>query len=180
MSELKRVEKCVIVGASGKDIGKTTLITNIIRHIKSISDDKIYGIKSTIFHGDAKFDNYSILKEDNMSGKTDTSRMLLSGCEEVYWLKTDMESVEKGFLEILEKIPLESIIICESNTLRNFVIPDLFILLADEDQTNWKKSALNILDKADLVINIDRNSELNLPEVSTFLTLDKTKFSLIG
>ena len=55
----------------------------------------------------------------------------------------------------MEQVPKGTLIICESNTLRNVVIAGSFIMLKSIESDTIKKSASEVIDKADVIIQND-------------------------
>ena len=69
---------------------------------------------------------YAIYEETNRELSKDTSRMLRAGASRVFFAKVTDNSLFEAFNEILNLIPEDSPVICESPALRNFIEPGLF------------------------------------------------------
>ncbi|AGK95339.1 hypothetical protein [Clostridium pasteurianum] len=168
----------LLIGSSGRNSGKTTLAASLIRHWK----DKfpITALKiTTIEEKDGKCprggrgcgvctnikENFELIEEKTSDSNKDTSLLLAAGAERVYWLKVLKTHIKEGIEYFLTEIPENNLIICESNSLRNIVRPGVFIMLKNTQNSNIKKSASEVMDKADFIVegdfrdNIDKVTE---------------------
>lgn len=149
-----KIPKMILIGSTAKDAGKTTFVTQFIKQFVSQFESKtdLYGVKSTVARGMSTQSGYKIQEEVDSSREKDTSKMLRSGCKKVYWLKCDEDHAEEGINEVLKLIPKDQFIICESNTIRNFIEPDIFIMIEKDGEDEWKETAIKIKDKVDLFV----------------------------
>jgi hypothetical protein len=85
-----------------------------------------------------------------LSGK-DTSRLLAAGAARVFWLRASRSCIGRGFRAFLEKTPPNSLILGESNSLREAVKPGCFIMLKNTSVA-VKSSAARVADLADITI----------------------------
>lgn len=115
--------RIIIIGGTGQNTGKTTISCKIIE--KSSSFSKTIGIKiSTHFHEQDsnteliyKTENFEIYNEKSTEGKKDSSKMLISGANKVFYIQAKEEFVKQAFEFVEKQITKNSIIICESFTL---------------------------------------------------------------
>lgn len=158
------VSKMIQIGSTGINSGKTTIAKEIISTLSK--DFSVFGIKIiTIKEEKGKChkgeegcgicttinSGYQLLEEKNGDGEKDTMLMLKSGCQRVFLLKAYKEHLLEGFNEFLKFVPKDSIIVCESNSIRNLIKPKLFIMM--KNNSKYKKSAIDIMDKADLILD---------------------------
>ncbi|WP_010236026.1 hypothetical protein [Clostridium arbusti] len=165
---LINIPQMILIGSSGRNSGKTTLAVKLIEKWK----DKfpVIALKiTTIEKKDGKCprggkgcgvctniqENFQLIEEKNMSSNKDTSLLLSSGAEKVYWLKVLRTHISEGIESFLSIIPEDSLIICESNSLRKIVKPEVFIMLKNTKDSSIKKSAEEVMDKADLIVEGD-------------------------
>jgi len=156
-------KKLLLIGATSRNSGKTELASTIIK--KFCKKNKIIGLKISTYHPmDEEFhgnsssplpDKFIIIKESENSNK-DTARMLKAGASEVYWIRTKFEHTSEAIAEFLKLIEKTSYIICESNSLRKFVKPDIFIMINNNINIE-KKSSTEVMGKVD--INIISNGK---------------------
>lgn len=163
--EMKRVPRMLMVGAAGRNVGKTELACTLIRRFSE--QDQVIAIKVTaVDRSDglcprggkgcgvcSSLDrNFLITEElEGPSGK-DTTRLLEAGAHRVFWLRALKSHLAEGFDVLLDSIPRAALLVVESTSLRNHVEPDLFILARDRQTTTVKQSAAGVLHHADRVL----------------------------
>lgn len=149
------------IGSTGRNAGKTTMATKLIN--KYAGHYPIYGLKIITISGDrgkcqrgvkgcgictSISSGYELVKERRTKGNKDTTQMLNAGCREVYLLKSFNNCLEEAFETFLEQVPPHSLIVCESNSLRKVIAPDIFLMMHN-DQKKVKPSAQAVLDLVD-------------------------------
>lgn len=166
--ELIYLPQMLLIGSSGRNSGKTTLAAALIRQWK----DKfpIIALKiTTIEEKNGKChrggsgcgvctnikENFELIEEKISKGNKDTSLLLVAGAERVYWLKVLKTHIKEGIENFMAEIPENNLIICESNSLRNIVKPGAFIMLKNTQNSSIKKSASEVMDKADFIVEGD-------------------------
>ena len=157
----------LLIGSSGRNIGKTHLATSIIQKNRSLTD--IIGLKITTIkektktcpHGNENCSvcseiegNYLIREEKDRSLEKDTSLLLNAGAKKVYWLIVLEDNLDEGARALLDVIPTDSVIVAESNRFRLAVQPGFFLMLINP-QKKIKKSANRVQKFADLIIETD-------------------------
>jgi len=162
-----------MIGSTGRNSGKTTFASQAIKHFSKTRP--VIGLKvTTINEGHAcprgaggcgvcgaVKDAYELIEETNTNIEKDTSLLLRSGAKKVYWLKVKRPHLEKGIAEFVEKIDSESLIICESNALRNVVQPGMFLMIDNEEEGLAKPSAASVMHMADEVFKGDIRPHAN-------------------
>ena len=157
-------DKLLIVGGTGRDVGKTEFVCRLIQKIST--ERPVYAIKvSSIFPGEELYhgthsegDSSLYLQEEtNRKSDKDTSRMLKAGAARVFYLRTDDTGIQPGFDQFLMKIPDEAAVVCESNSLGHFVKPALAIMVRSK-AGGVKPRAIAQLKCADLVVVSDGTS----------------------
>jgi hypothetical protein len=162
----------ILIGSTARNSGKTTLATSIINKYKL--NRSVVGLKVTTIHDKNKKcihrgegcgacsslkGNFEITEELNSTKNKDTSLLLATGAERVYWLKTMADSIYEGFEAFIAKIPKNTLIVCESNTLRTVVNPGVFIMVKNTRDSQMKKSASEVIDQADIIIENNFNDD---------------------
>ena len=108
---------------------------------------------------------------------TDTGRFLAAGAERSFWLRTAQGQLAGAVPVVRKMIAACGNVIVESNSILEFVQPDLFLMVLDFSCEDFKPSSLRFLDRADAFIVIDRG--INAPlweEVSRGLWDSKQQF----
>lgn len=152
----------LIIGATTRQSGKTELASIIIN--KFCKKEKVIGIKVTTLHrGDSSFhgslalplnENFIIEKSTDQKKSKSTDRMLAAGAAESYWVHSKAEFMEEALLKLLPMIDKESFIVCESNSLRKIVKPDVFIMIRNLNG-DVKNSVTDILDMVDFTVDFN-------------------------
>lgn len=186
--ELKYIPNLILIGSTTRNSGKTTLAELVIKELKSRKNVIALKITSTdgksgkCIHGDdgcgvcSSFaGDFELSEELSMEGNKDTAKLLAAGSDQVYWLKTLKKEINQGFQFFMEKIPKNSIIICESNSLRKYIKPAIFIMINNSNSAQVKSSALEVMSKADLIVEStdQKNFEEKIDDITSQIT---TKF----
>jgi len=162
--------KILLVGGSTRNVGKTTLTTNIIKQF--CQSNNLVGIKiksiypnDSFFHGKDRnplqeSEKYRITEEKSKSNIEDTNKMLLAGAKKVFKIKTRVEYLNEAYNEIKNIIPENYLWIVESNSLRDFVIPSVFLLIKHKNKNEIKPSAQKLQAFADTIILTDGEKHL--------------------
>jgi hypothetical protein len=153
----------LMIGGSGRNVGKTTLICAIIR--KFACNSQIIGLKVTSirageesshgFHETLQSSNFKIIEETGKDSGKDTSKMLQAGAKKVYFIQSTDEQLPIALNSFFEQVDRNSIIICETRNLRRLVKPGIFILITDAAHDNFKANSPEFLDMADLHLKFD-------------------------
>lgn len=165
-----RLPKMLLVGATGRDAGKTTFVCGLLRHFQYVGTAAVKvtvirernggcprggtgcGVCSSVHEG------YVLTEELSNTGGKDTHRMLASGAGRVFWLRTFVNSIEEGLSALQQRVGPDTPLICESNTLRTVVVPGLFLMVTNGNSSGIKESAQSVFHHADLVITSDGTS----------------------
>lgn len=158
---MKNNKKLLVVGGTGRDVGKTEFLCQLI-HKVSVTH-KVYALKVSaifpdeeLFHGshDESENSLHLYEELNRSTTKDTSRMLRAGAQKVFYLRSTDEGILDGYRAFVNQIPSKAIVICESNSLGQFVKPALAIVVKSVNGS-VKPRAIALLESADLVVVSD-------------------------
>jgi molybdenum cofactor guanylyltransferase len=160
-----------IIGSSGRNSGKTEFACRVIE--KQSKTHHIVGVKVKLVCTDkSECDNlcqnclagtlpdpgFIISTENNTESGKDTSRMLAAGAQTVFFLQTEKDKLEEGLNKLLKLIPEHAMVVCESNALRSFIEPSLFILIKNNDDDHIKESFAHNHELSDLTIDFHQNS----------------------
>jgi molybdopterin-guanine dinucleotide biosynthesis protein A len=160
----------LMVGAAGRNLGKTTFICRVIERlsksqpvvaIKVTAFDDVYG---KIVAETQKCQTYKTLegrfmvtREADGSDEKDTHRMFHAGADKVYWLRTLKSALDDGMEALFVQLRADGIaletacIICESNSARKAVEPGLFVIVRQAGD-DFKPSCAEVYDEADRII----------------------------
>lgn len=151
-------EKLVIVGGAGRNVGKTECVCRLIA--KTAVSLPVFGLKvsaiypdETMFHGDHGAAGLvkDIFEEHIRDSSKDTSRMLRAGAERVFFLCCENQDVYDEYQRFRAMVGDERVVICESNSLSDYVKPALHIVVVPREG-EIKPRAVKKIAEADLVL----------------------------
>lgn len=170
--------KTLLIGAANRNSGKTKLACELIR--RHSAKHKLFGIKITTIHKNdgvcprggegcgvcTSFNGDYLITEEVLNGEKkdtvgegasekDTIKMLRAGAQRVFWLRALREHLEAGVRAMLDLIPEDTLVVCESNSARTVLQPGLFIAVQEAGSKVAKASYEAVRSHADLVVNFD-------------------------
>ncbi len=160
MSEI--VDRLLIVGGTGRNVGKSTLICkiiaeNIIEEITAIKITPHFHIITDGLNEIGSGKGYRIFRELSKDSNKDTSRMLRAGAKEVILIQTSEESYLEAFRRSLELISHDGPIICESPSLRHLLVPEMFIMVkGDINAPGARSDSVKLLSLAGIVFDSEK------------------------
>lgn len=179
------IPQMLLIGSTGRNSGKTTLAVELIKRWKVVVP--IVGLKVTAIKEKNGLcprggqgcgacaslqGTYQIIEEKNRNFNKDTSRFLDAGANKVYWIKTMENGIKEAIENFMKHIPNDTLIVCESNSIRNYVKPGCFLMFSISGNSLVKQSAAKVIDKADLIIKdyFENESNLIIDKLETFNT----------
>jgi hypothetical protein len=160
----------VVVGGHSRNIGKTSVVAGLIERLPEMdwtaikitqfghgicsSAGKPCGCSITCEHP------FAIDRETAASG-SDTGRFLGAGALQSYWVRTAVGQLGNSIPALRGIIAESRHTIIESNSLLQFVRPDLYLVVMDFSREDFKPSSLRFLDRADAILLLD--SGINVP-----------------
>lgn len=170
MNDLDKIEMpgMLLIGAAARGSGKTALATAVTSRFAR--DAGVTAAKVTVLdpaeggclhggHGGERCsplsEGFCITEEEDREGTKDTSRLLAAGARKVLWLQSLKARLQDGALRLRELSGAGSPWICESNSLRQVVRPDVFLMVRESQAKCFKPSAEAVRSYADMVISFD-------------------------
>ncbi len=151
----------VVVGGHSRNVGKTSVVAGLIA---GLPERQWTAVKITQYghgvcgeHGAEcgcadPLHPFAISEEHESASGTDTSRYLAAGAERAYWVRTAAGQLGEALPELRRIISSAQDVICESNSLLQFVKPDVYVAVLDFGVADFKLSSLRYLDRADAVL----------------------------
>lgn len=154
-----RFKDLLLVSGSGRNVGKTTFICDVIAKSRL---KKMAAIKITPHFHDAskglipivENSNFRIYEETDHTSDNDTSRYLRAGAKKSYFIQTT-----DAFLK--ESLKLASVLLdpdlpflVESTELRHLLVPELFVFIQGSDSVD-KPLAIEMRQLADATVFSD-------------------------
>jgi len=160
--------KIIIIGATAKDAGKTTLACQLIERLKS--DYDIAALKTSVREDQRSL---QLIASFEPGTHSDTAMYLNAGAKKSYFLQTSPLNLHKAFQSFLKNLAPGELIICESTSLIDLITPNVFIMLTNES-ADCKPTAEKALKKADFIIPF--TPENFAPPIDEIIAaLEKTK-----
>jgi hypothetical protein len=160
----------VAVGGHTRNIGKTSVVSGLIRSLPQRNWTAIkitqfgHGVCSQVGHAcgcETELDHPYALDEEFQPSDTDSGRFLRSGAKRSFWLRTATGQLGNAVPVIRKILAASPCTIVESNSILEFFDPDLYLVVLDFSNGDFKSSSLRYLDRADAFIVIDRG--MNVP-----------------
>jgi hypothetical protein len=157
----------LMIGATGRNAGKTELACRVIGHaahapIAALKVTTVVRTDGSCPRGGAGCgvcsslgEPWCVTREIDASSDKDTSRLLASGAREAWWLRVREDSLRDGAAGLLEQVPAGWASVCESNSLSRVVEPGLFLQVRSAGEGSVKESARAVADLADRVVVSD-------------------------
>jgi len=181
----------IVVGGHSRSIGKTSVVAGLIARLPEFhwTAFKItqYGHGFCTADGapcDCQTDDHTVAisAERDPNTGTDSARFLAAGAVKSLWVRTRQGMLAEAMPRIRKEIAAAANaggnVILESNSVLQFLRPDLYLTVLDNAAADFKESARLYLDRADAILL--RESGLNLAPrwtgVSTRLLEGKARF----
>jgi molybdopterin-guanine dinucleotide biosynthesis protein len=180
------MDRPIVIGIGGytSNVGKTTLLCDLLAafpgweaikttrgHYRSCGKDPHACCVSHLLAGEP------VIRSGRAATYTfgkDTGRYWDAGAANVHWLIATDDQIEPGIREALSRVNAEGVFV-EGNSFAQFVDVDLFVMVRRADDAKIKKSAKQVLARADLiyVAGVDEQSPVKLIEQIRCLTEGK-------
>lgn len=151
----------VVVGGQSRNIGKTSVVAALIARLPEF---RWTAFKITQYgHGFCTADGkpcqcqtedscVSVTAERDPASGTDTSRFLAAGAARSLWVRTRVGMLAEAMPRIRQELAAAENAILESNSILDFIEPDLYLTVLDSTVADWKDSARRMLTRADAVL----------------------------
>ncbi len=159
----------VVIGGHSRNVGKTSVVAGLIA---ALPEFRWIAMKITPHGhdlcpqdggpgpGPADQPGWAVSEETERSGLTDTSRFLVAGAKQAWWVRSREERLAEALPAIRKLLATSENAILESNSILKFLQPDVYLTVLDPATTDFKQSASEFLDRADALIlhNTEGNS----------------------
>jgi hypothetical protein len=174
----------VVVGGHSRNIGKTSVVCGIIRHLPEFHWT---AIKITQYgHGVCSHEGepcecadprhpVAMSEEKGTDPATDSGRFLASGAHHAYWLRTPAGGLGEAMPKLRQAIARTPNAIVESNSLLQFLKPDLCLMVMDGAIPDFKPTSRRFLDRADALV-VTSNASLAWHDLPASLFQHKPRF----
>ena len=150
----------VVVGGHSRNTGKTSVVCGLIRQLPEFNWT---AIKITQYgHGVCSQDGKAceckdplhpvmLSAETGAKPQTDSGRYLVSGARRAFWLRTAAGDLAEALPRLRTLLAEGGNFMVESNSLIQVMRPDLYILVVDGSNPDFKPSCRKVLDRVDVV-----------------------------
>lgn len=176
--------KLVMVGGHTRNIGKTSVVEGIIRATPELHWT---AAKITQFgHGVCSVNGqdcdcavsehqYSITEERHRDTGTDTARFLAAGAMRSLWVRTKQGELVTALPALRKRIEDDDFVIVESNSLRRFMKPALYLQVLDITNPDFKPSSQQFFDMSDAYVLVSRPNEARVSANTVLLDRELQK-----
>lgn len=160
--------KLVMVGGHARNVGKTSVVAGIIGGLREFNwtAAKItqFGHGVCSVNGEAcgcavTEHQFSITEERRPDTGADTARFLAAGARRSLWVRTKQGELAAALPAFTAKIEADEFVIVESNSLRRFMTPALYIQVLDVANPDFKVSAQQFFDLSDAYILVRKTGQ---------------------
>lgn len=158
----------VVVGGHSRNIGKTSVVAGLIA---ALPEFRWTAFKITQYgHGfctangepcDCQTDDHTLAVSEERPGSdptTDSGRYLQAGAARSLWVRARTGQLAGAMPRVRKELARSPYAILESNSVMQFLRPDLYLSVLDPLTADFKDSARLFLDRADALITVDRGA----------------------
>ena len=134
----------VVIGGQARNVGKTGVVCGLIA---ALPERRWTAIKiSQHGHGVA------VLEERDATTGTDSARYLAAGAARAFWVSADEGQLAEAMPHVRAAMKGAENVILESNSILEFVRPDLYAVVLAPAMADFKGSALRYLERANALV----------------------------
>jgi hypothetical protein len=153
--------RTLVVGGHTRNIGKSALVVDIIR---AFPEAAWTAVKITQHgHGVCSIDGkdcdcapvdhgFALDEDQDRSNRTDSSRFFVAGATRSLWVRTRQGCLGEYLPRLWREIGSASNVIMESNSVLEFLRPELYLMVLDPAKADFKESARRFLHLADAFV----------------------------
>ena len=146
----------VVVGGQARKVGKTSVIAGLIA---ALPERRWTAIKITDHAHGEPVEPGAVYEEHARESGTDSSRYLAAGAARAFLVRVPEGGLEAAMPRLCELLDGAENVIVESNSVLEFMQPDLALFVLEPAIAEFKKSALKAIERADALV---------LPEAAEF------------
>ena len=176
----------IVVGGHSRSVGKTSVVAGLISALPELHWTAVkitqfgHGICANGSDCDCATDvhTHRIEEERDRSGETDSSRFLVAGAQRSLWVRTKQGMLAEAMPELRAQLARAPHAILESNSVIQFLRPDLYLTVLDYATEDFKESARRYLDLASAVVVHESGEAPRWDKVSLKLLQGKPVFRI--
>jgi hypothetical protein len=153
--------RLLAVGGHSRSIGKTALVVDLIR---AFPEAHWTAVKITQYgHGVCSINGehcgcaphehaFSLDEERERNNRSDTSRFLVAGAMRSLWLRSKQGQLAEALPALRQELRQAGNVVVESNSILGFLRPQLYLVVLDPRQTDFKETSRQYLDRTDAFV----------------------------
>ena len=145
----------LVVGGHSRNIGKSSVVAGLIR---ALPEAGWTAVKISRHGHSARSPRSFVLVKQTLADRTDSGRYLAAGAKLSYWLQAAPGTLEQALPELRQILRGSENTIVESNSILEFVKPDLYLVVLDFAVTDFKQSSIRYLDRAGAFVTLREGS----------------------
>jgi hypothetical protein len=173
----------VVVGGHSRNIGKTSVVCGIIRGLPDLNWTAIkitqYGHGVCSHEGElcecADPIHPVAISEERTASGTDSGRFLAAGARQAFWVRTPAGGLGEAMPRLRRILSHAEHAIVESNSLLQFMKPDMCLMVVDGAVADFKLTSRRFLDRAHALV-VTSEAPLAWPDVPASLYRSKARF----
>jgi hypothetical protein len=180
----------VVIGGHSRNIGKTSVVAGLIAALPAFHWTALkitqYGHGFCTADGaacDCQTDDHTLAvsaERPDGDATTDSGRYLRAGAARSLWVRTRIGMLASAMPRIRKELAASENAILESNSVLQFLQPDLYLSVLDAGTADFKDSARLFLDRADAVITVARPLAPQWKGISARVLEGKPRFPVHG
>jgi molybdopterin-guanine dinucleotide biosynthesis protein len=160
--------KLVMIGGHSRNIGKTSVVSGIIAGLRELGwtaakitqfGHGVCSVNGEVCGCSVSEHQFSITEERQLGTGTDTSRFLAAGARRSLWIRTKQGELVSALPAFTRRIEADEFVIVESNSLRRFMKPELYIQVLEPANPDFKVSAQQFFDLSDAYILVRKSGQ---------------------
>ena len=164
----------VLIGGHSRNIGKTSVVEGLIRGLPEYAWTAVkitqHGHGICAVNGKAcgcapGEHLFAIDEELHRDTGADSSRFLAAGARRSLWVRTKQGELFTVLEALEQAIAPDDFVIIESNSLRRFLKPNVYLQILDPAQPDFKLSAQEFFDFADAYLVVARSPREKMESV---------------
>ncbi|MGC2639760.1 MAG: hypothetical protein WA294_21430 [Acidobacteriaceae bacterium] len=162
----------IVIGGQSRSVGKTSVVAGLIARLPEL---RWTAFKITQYgHGFCTADGkpcqcqtadscVSVTTAREATSGTDTARFLAAGAVRSLWVRTRIGMLSEAVPRIQDELARSENAILESNSILDYLEPDLYLTVLDPSIADFKDSARRFLDRADAILWSSPDEQTVLP-----------------
>jgi hypothetical protein len=155
----------IVIGGHSRNVGKTSVVAGLI---EALPEWDWTAMKITQFgHGICSVSGTSCdcrlvpecpyaIAEESHPNQSDTGRFLAAGARRSFWVRTATGQLANALPAVREILATSRNLIVESNSIVEYLTPDLYLVVLDFAQGDFKASSRRLLSRADACVVMER------------------------